>query len=58
MKEFFKMMFASMTGCLITVLVVFVIMFAVISGLMSGGSEEVKIQDKSVLVIELNKAIT
>jgi protease-4 len=57
MKEFFKMMFASMTGCLITVLVVFFVMMGVISGLMSSGDSEIVVEDKTVLVIELNKAI-
>ncbi|PKP04732.1 MAG: signal peptide peptidase SppA, partial [Bacteroidetes bacterium HGW-Bacteroidetes-6] len=57
MKEFFKMMLASMTGCLITVLVVFFVMLGVVSGLMSSGEKDIVVQDKTVLVIELNKTI-
>jgi len=57
MKQFFKMMFASMTGCLLTALVMFIIFLVVISSYFSGSSKEVEIKDNSVVVIELNKTI-
>ncbi len=56
MKEFFKMMFASMSGCLLTLLVFFIIIFGVFFGLLSK-SGGVEIKDKSVLVLDLNKPI-
>ncbi len=57
MKEFFKMMLASMTGCLISAILMFLIILAIISGMTSGSGDQPEILEKTVLVVELNKSI-
>lgn len=57
MREFFKMMLASMSGCLVSGIILFFIIMAIVSGMLSGSDDKVEVRDKTVLVIELNKTI-
>jgi protease-4 len=58
MKDFFKMMFASMLGFFITVIILFFVFIAIVFSIISMSSnEEVVISSKTILHIELNKPI-
>ena len=59
MKDFFKMMLASMTGCLLSIVLFFVIILVIsFIALSSMNTKQVGIKDNSVILIELNNAIT
>ncbi len=58
MKQFFKFMFASMLGFIISGVVLFFILIGAIAGLASkGDKEEVKVETNSILKLNLNYAI-
>lgn len=58
MKQFFKFMFASMLGFLLTWVIVFIFIIGlIISSLSFGKDKEVKIQPKTILEISLNTPI-
>jgi len=58
MKDFFKMMFASMLGFFITAIILFFVFIIIIFSFVSlSTSEEVTISSKTILHIELNKPI-
>ncbi len=58
MKQFFKFMFASMLGFIISGVVLFFILIATIAGLASSGNkEEVKVPNNSILKLDLNYLI-
>ena len=58
MKQFFKFMFASMLGFIISGVVLFFILVATIAGLASSGNkEEVKVPNNSILKLDLNYLI-
>lgn len=58
MKQFFKFMFASMLGFIISGVVLFFILIGAIAGLASkGDKEEVKVETNSILKLDLNYAI-
>jgi protease IV len=58
MKDFFKMMFASMLGFFITAIILFFVFIAIIFSFISlSSNEEVAISSKSILHLELNKPI-
>ena len=58
MKDFFKMMFASMLGFFITVIILFFVFIAIVLSFISlSSNEEVVIPSKTILHIELNKPI-
>jgi protease IV len=59
MKEFFKMMFASMLGFFIMAAVLFFVFMAIVVAIISFSSEdEVVISSKTVLHIQFDKPIT
>jgi protease IV len=59
MKDFFKMMFASMLGFFITMIILFFVFIAIILSFVSlSSNEEVVISSKTILHIELNKPIS
>ncbi|HEY5327784.1 MAG TPA: signal peptide peptidase SppA, partial [Mucilaginibacter sp.] len=59
MKEFFKFVFASMVGFLLTSIVIFILIFLVIAGLVAISSDKtVEVEPNSVLQISLNYPIT
>ena len=59
MKQFFKFMFASMLGTILTLLVFFFLMIGIMVSMISFSSkDEVKISEKSVLHIKLEGIIT
>jgi len=59
MKDFFKMMFASMLGFLLVSIILFFIFIGVIASIVSlSTDEEVVIPAKTVLHLELNKPLT
>lgn len=58
MKQFFKFMFASFIGTLLTLLLLLFIMVGTISALVSmADSEQVKLKEKTILVADFNKPI-
>jgi protease-4 len=58
MKQFFKFMFASMLGFIISGVVLFFILVGIITGMASkANNEEVKIETNSILKLNLNYAI-
>lgn len=58
MKQFFKFMFASMLGFIISGVVLFFILVGIITGLASrADNEEVKVETNSILKLNLNYAI-
>lgn len=58
MKDFFKMMFASMLGFFLTMIILFFVLIAIIFSFVSLSSdEEVIIPSKTILHLELNKPI-
>jgi protease-4 len=59
MKDFFKMMFASMLGFFITIIILFFVFIAIVLSFVSlSSNEEVVISSKTILHIELNKPIS
>ena len=59
MKEFFKTMLASMTGCLLSIVLLFVIILVFSSVMFSGmKTKQVEVKNNSVILIELKNAIT
>ncbi len=58
MKQFFKFMFASLVGTLLTLLLLLFIMVGTISALVSmADNEQVKLKEKTILVAEFDKPI-
>ncbi len=58
MKEFFKMMFASMVGFILTIIVVTLIMFIILAAIVAGATkDEVTVEPNSILRITLDKPI-
>lgn len=59
MKDFFKMMLASMTGCLLSIVLLFVIILILFSVIVSSmKTEQVEVKANSVILIDLKNAIT
>ncbi|MBC7655467.1 MAG: signal peptide peptidase SppA [Oligoflexus sp.] len=54
MKQFFKFVFASMVGVIIATLLLFVILIAGVTAVVSSSSETVEIKDNTILHINLN----
>ncbi len=59
MKRFFSNVFASLLGTILAGLILFLLMFIILGGIMSfaGGNEPVKIEEHTILALELNKTI-
>ncbi len=57
MREFFKMMFASMVGFILTMVVLGVIFFAIMVGMVASFEKEVKVPENTVLTIKLNNPV-
>ncbi len=58
MKQFFKFMFASFAGTILTIIVVFLMFAGMIASLVAmSGDKEVKVKDKSILQISWNTEI-
>jgi protease IV len=57
MRQFFKFLFASMLGTILSVVVLFFILFGIIAGLASSGKEETEVKANSILSLKLNYAI-
>jgi|GEM_PF-5727553 len=55
MKQFFKFVFASMVGFLLTSIIIFVVVVVLIAALIAAGSEKTtEVEPNSVLQISLN----
>ena len=58
MKQFFKFMFASMLGFLLTMVIMFIFLFILVSSLVAlSGKEEVKVKANSVLLLTLEDPV-
>ena len=58
MKQFFKFMFASFVGTILTIIVIFLLFFGMIATLVAmSGDEEVKVKDHSILHIKWDAEI-
>jgi protease-4 len=57
MREFFKMMFASMAGFILSMILLFVIFFAIMIGMVASFEKEVKVPENTVLTISLKNAV-
>lgn len=57
MRQFFKFLFASMLGTILSVVVLFFILFGIIAGLASSGKEETEVKANSILSLKLNYSI-
>jgi len=57
MKQFFKFMFASMLGTIITLFLAFLILIGVIVSMISSAKEEVRVSDNSILHIKLEGVV-
>ncbi|MFI5136174.1 MAG: signal peptide peptidase SppA [Sphingobacteriales bacterium] len=59
MKQFFKFVFASMVGFLLTSVIIFIVVFLLIAALIAAGSEKTtEVEPNSVLQISLNYPVT
>jgi len=58
MKQFFKFMFASMLGFILSFVIVCILFVIIIAGIASAGDKEVKVNDNSILHINLTEKIT
>lgn len=58
MKQFFKFVFASMVGVLISMFVIILIVIGSITALVSGAKENVEVKENSILHLSLNLPIT
>ena len=59
MKQFFKMMFASMVGFILTIIVVVFIFIGIIASIVSLGKKEtVAVEKNSILLIRFDQPIT
>jgi protease-4 len=58
MKQFFKFLFASILGTILSVVLLFLILIGVAASFAGTGNEEKDIKDKSVLKLSLNYAIS
>ena len=58
MNKFFKYFLAVIAGALVSVFILTMGFFMIISSLASSASQEVKVKDNSILVLDLNGAIT
>ncbi len=58
MKQFFKFVFASMLGVLISSFIIILIVFGSIAVLISGSKENVEVKENSILHVSLNLPIT
>lgn len=54
MKQFFKFVFASMVGVIIATLLLFVILIAGVTAVVSSSSENVEVKDNTILHLNLN----
>jgi len=57
MAKFFKNLLLIVVGSVVTSILMVLIFMAIIAGIVSGGDKEVKIKEKTLLTIDLNKAI-
>lgn len=57
MREFFKMMFASMVGFILTMIVLCVLFFAIMFGIIASFEKEVKVPENTVLTIKLDNPV-
>ncbi len=58
MKEFFKYMFASMLGLILTLVIIFFIFMAIVASVISfSNNKTVEVDDNSVLVLKLDKPV-
>ncbi|MCX6269793.1 MAG: signal peptide peptidase SppA [Bacteroidetes bacterium] len=57
MKQFFKFMFASMVGFILSCIILFFIFFGIIAGLISSSKKEIVLEPKSVLLIKLDEPV-
>lgn len=57
MREFFKMMFASMAGFVLTMILLGVIFFAILIGMFASLEKEVSVPEKTVLTISLDNPV-
>ncbi|MBU0697419.1 MAG: signal peptide peptidase SppA [Bacteroidetes bacterium] len=58
MKQFFKFVFASMLGFILSAIVIFIILIAGITAVISSSSNKVEIKDNTILHVNLNLPIT
>ncbi len=58
MKQFFKFVFASMVGIILSSILLFVIFLAVVVGIMDGSKEKAEVGDNTILHVNLNIPIT
>lgn len=58
MRQFFKFMFASMLGFLVSCVLLFFVFLIIIASLVSRSSKETTIPAKSVLLIKMNEPVT
>jgi len=60
MREFFKYVFATVVGIVISTVILFILFFAIIIGIVSSVGEEKKVmvKDNSILYLNLDQAIT
>jgi len=59
MKQFFKFVFASMVGFLLTSIIIFIVVFLLIAALVEAGSEKTaEVEPNSILQISLNYPVT
>ncbi|MFC5285042.1 signal peptide peptidase SppA [Pedobacter alpinus] len=58
MKQFFKFVFASMVGIILSTIVLFLIFIALITAVISSSKENVEIKENTILHVNLNVPIT
>jgi protease-4 len=59
MKQFFKFVFASMVGFLLTSIIIFIVVFLLIAALVEAGSDKTaEVEPNSILQISLNHPVT
>ncbi|MDD2195556.1 MAG: signal peptide peptidase SppA [Bacteroidales bacterium] len=57
MKDFFKYMFATITGIIITTILLFLLFFGIIGAMVAKTDKTVDVKDNSLLIIKINQEI-
>lgn len=58
MKQFFKFVFASMVGIILSTIVLFLIFIALITAVVNSSKDDVEVKENTILHVNLNVPIT